>query len=282
MRMREPQASPGPLLDVAAYAARLQYRGRLDPSADTLRGLHEAHALTVPFENLDVHLGRPISLDPPALFRKIVHQRRGGYCFELNGLFAVMLETMGFTVHRLMARVLYGSATVRPRSHEVLLVETGGDRWIADVGFGANGLIAPLPLRAGHDEWQYQDHVRLVGREGRQGEAFALQFEATGTWHDLYEFTLERYLPEDYILANYYHSHAPDSLFVRHVICTKPTTEGRVMLLDRKLKIRAKGQTRHTRVEHPGEFRALLRVHFGIEPDEIAAGVARDWDRLGA
>ncbi len=279
--MREPRVTEGQALDVAAYAARLTYRGRLDPSVETLRGLHEAHALTVPFENLDVQLGRTISLDPSLLFKKIVRERRGGYCFELNGLFAVILEQLGFTVHRLMARVLYGSATVRPLSHEVLLVDVEGDRWIADVGFGVNGLIAPLPLRAGREERQHQDHFRLIGRESRNGPAFALQFETRDTWHDLYEFTLEPYRPEDYILANYYHSHAPDSLFVQHVICTKPTTEGRVTLLDRKLKIRTKGATRHAAVNRLDDFRTLLKVHFGIEHDGIAADVARGWDRLG-
>ncbi len=283
--MRDLRATEGPVLDVAAYAARLAYRGRLDPSVETLRGLHEAHALTVPFENLDVQLGRPISLDPSALFKKIVHERRGGYCFELNGLFAVILEQLGFTVHRLMARVLYGSTTVRPLSHEVLLVDIEGDRegdrWIADVGFGANGLIAPLPLRAGHEERQHQDHFRLIGRESRSGRTFALQFETRGTWHDLYEFTLEPYRPEDYILANYYHSHASDSLFVQHVLCTKPTTEGRMTLLDRKLKIRTQGAIQHSTVSLLDDFRTLLKVHFGIEDDGIAAGVARGWDRLG-
>nr|MBI3614797.1 arylamine N-acetyltransferase [Nitrospirota bacterium] len=280
--MRNLRVTEGQNLDVAAYAARLAYRGKLDPSLDTLRGLHEAHALTVPFENLDVQMGRPISLDPSVLFKKIVHERRGGYCFELNGLFAVILETLGFTVHRLMARVLYGSATVRPLSHEVLLVDVEGDRWIADVGFGGNGIIAPFPLRAGHEERQHQDHFCLIDRKDRNGRTFVLRFETRGTWHDLYEFTLEPYRPEDYILANYYHSHASDSLFVQHVICTKPTTEGRVTLLDRKLKIRTKGETQHSTVNLLDDFRTLLKVHFGIEHDGIAAGIARGWDRLGA
>ncbi|TAJ10245.1 MAG: arylamine N-acetyltransferase [Nitrospirae bacterium] len=279
--MRDRRATEGQNLDVAAYAARLAYRGKLDLSVDTLRGLHEAHAFTVPFENLDVHLERPISLDPSVLFKKIVQERRGGYCFELNGLFAVILETLGFTVHRLMARVLYGAAMVRPLSHEVLLVDVEGARWIADVGFGGNGLIAPFPLCAGHEERQYQDHFRLIGHEDRNRRTFALQFETRGTWHDLYEFTLEPYRPEDYILANYYHSHASDSLFVQHVICTKPTIEGRVTLLDRKLKVRTKGVTQHSTVNLLDDFQTLLKAHFGIEHDGIAGGVARTWDRLG-
>lgn len=280
--MSDPHAREGAPLDVAAYADRLSYRGTLDPSVETLRGLHEAHVLTVPFENLDVHLGRPISLAPSVLFRKIVHERRGGYCYELNGLFAVMLERLGFAVRRLMARVLSGAAPVRPRSHEVLLVEAGGERWIADVGFGGNGLIAPLPLRDGHDERQYADRFRVVGHRDAEAPAFTLQHDLAGSWHDLYEFTLEQYRPEDYIVANYYNSHSPDSLFVRHVICTKPTRQGRVMLLDQKLKIRTKDGTHQVTVAHPDDVRALLKEHFGIDQGEIAEGLAKRWDSRGS
>lgn len=280
--MSDPQAREGAPLDVAAYADRLGYHGNLDPSVETLRGLHEAHVLTVPFENLDVHLGRPISLDPSVLFRKIVHERRGGYCYELNGLFAVMLERLGFAVRRLMARVLSGAAPVRPRSHEVLLVEASGERWIADVGFGGNGLIAPMPLRDGHDERQHADRFRVMGHRDAEAPAFTLQHDLAGSWHDLYEFTLEQYRPEDYIVANYYNSHSPDSLFVRHVICTKPTRQGRVMLLDQKLKIRTKDGTRQVAVAHPDDVRALLKEHFGIDQGEIAAGLAKRWDGRGS
>lgn len=127
------------MLDQQAYLTRIGYEGSVNPSVETLRLLHRAHVLTVPFENLDIHLGRSISLDPSALFRKIVLSRRGGYCFELNGLFALLLEQLGFSVTRLAARVLYGGEGVRPRSHQLLLVQIGESRWIADVGFGGNG-----------------------------------------------------------------------------------------------------------------------------------------------
>jgi N-hydroxyarylamine O-acetyltransferase len=96
--------------------------------------LHRAHVMTVPFENLDIHLGRPISLAPADLFRKIVSSRRGGYCFELNGLFALLLEALGIAVTRLAARVLYGAEGVRPRSHQVLTghLGTSAGLWMWD------------------------------------------------------------------------------------------------------------------------------------------------------
>lgn len=102
------------MMDRSAYLARIGYEGALTPAIETLRGLHRAHVMTVPFENLDIHLGRPISLNPADLFRKIVVDRRGGYCFELNGLFTLLLEDVGFAVTRLAARVLYGTEGVRP------------------------------------------------------------------------------------------------------------------------------------------------------------------------
>jgi len=120
------------------------------------------------------------------------------------------------------------------------------------------------------------------GASGRRGAGVYLQHDLAGSWHDLYEFTLEQYRPEDYIVANYYSSHSPDSLFVRHVICTKPTPQGRVMLLDQKLKIRTKDGTQQVAVAHPDDIRALLKAHFGIDQGEIAAGLAQRWDRRGS
>ncbi|MBP9636444.1 MAG: arylamine N-acetyltransferase [Nitrospira sp.] len=134
------------MFDRDAYLARIKYEGPLIPSLETLQGLHRAHVMTVPFENLDIHLGRSISLAPADLFRKIVVERRGGYCFELNGLFALLLEALGIAVTRLAARVCSGAEGVRPRSHQLLMVKMGTSVWIVDVGFGGQGLLEPLTL----------------------------------------------------------------------------------------------------------------------------------------
>ena len=123
------------MMDRSAYLARIGYDGRVGPSIETLRALHRAHVLTVPFENLYIHFGGPISLDPADLLRMIVVFRRGGYCFELNGLFALLLEDLGFVVTRLAARVCSETEGVRPRSHQLLKVQLGEAAWIADVGF---------------------------------------------------------------------------------------------------------------------------------------------------
>lgn len=114
------------------------------------------------------------------------------------------------------------------------------------------------------------------------GQAVVLRFETAGTWQAWYEFTLARSPPEDYILTDSYRSHTPDSFFVPHVLRAKPTTEGRVMLLDRQVKIRAQGKTRHSTDKLPDDFRTLRKGHFGIEQAAIPGGVAQNRDRRGA
>lgn len=249
------------MVDRSAYLARIGYQGSVVPSMETLRGLHLSHVLTVPFENLDIHLGRPISLEPSALFEKIVTSRRGGYCFELNGLFALLLEDLGFAITRLAARVLYGTEGVRPRSHQMLLVHLDGDCWIVDVGFGGQGLREPLPCVAGLEHRQGPDRFRLTTDE--RGE-HVLQCRLDEAWTDLYSFTLEPWLPVDYQFANYYHSHAPESLFVQRLICTMPTLDGRKSLIDRLFKVRDQQGTQEVHVTNEDERENLLQENFGV------------------
>lgn len=249
------------MVDRDAYLARIGYQGSLTPSIETLRGRHRAHVMTVPFENLDIHLGRAISLDPADLFRKIVVDRRGGYCFELNGLFALLLEDVGFAVTRLAARVSSGAEGVRPRSHQLLRVQLGEAAWIADVGFGGNGLLEPLRMTDGRVEQQGTDRFRLVAQER---EGYLLQYDMDRGWTNLYSFALDSWLPIDYTFANYYHSHSPDSLFMQRRICTMPTPEGRATLMDNLLKLRGREGTQELQVTSEGEWRQLLQQHFGL------------------
>lgn len=248
------------MVDRDVYLARIGYEGALTLSIETLRGLHRAHVMTVPFENLDIHLGRAISLDPADLFRKIVVDRRGGYCFELNGLFALLLEDVGFAVTRLAARVSSGAEGVRPRSHQLLMVTVGNTSWIVDVGFGGHGLLEPLRLVFGEEARQGHECFRLVA--GERGE-YLLQGEREGAWVDLYSFGLDACLPVDYTFASYYHSHAPDSLFMQKRICTMPTPEGRKTLTDMVLKVRGGGDTQERQISDE-EYKQLLQQHFGL------------------
>ena len=249
------------MFDRDAYLARIKYEGPLIPSLETLQGLHQSHVMTVPFEILDIHLGRSISLAPADLFHKIVVERRGGYCFELNGFFALLLEELGFGVTRLAARVCSGAEGARPRSHQLLMVHLRESAWIVDVGFGGHGLLEPLRLVIGEERQQGRECFRPVA--GERGE-YLLQGERDGAWADLYSFGLDPCLPVDYLFANYYHSHSPDSLFTQQRICTMPTPEGRTSLIDNLLKVRGLAGTQELQITSDGERARLLQEHFGL------------------
>jgi N-hydroxyarylamine O-acetyltransferase len=250
--------------ELHAYLARTQFDGALEVSAETLRGLHIAHTMHVPFENLDIHLGREISLKPEDLFKKIVLAKRGGYCYEMNGLFALVLETLGFEVKRLMARIIAGYSEMRPLTHQVLLVTINGQRWMADVGNGRTGLIAPLLLENGVIDQQYTARYRLISDDDYH---FLYQTDNGGLWENGYAFTLESYHPVDYTTANYYNSHSPESRFVQHRFCTMPTAEGRVTLNEMDLKITRNGHTEVITAGSTEEYRMMLKQYFDIELD---------------
>jgi N-hydroxyarylamine O-acetyltransferase len=184
----------------------------------------------------------------------------------------LLLEDLGFTVTRLAARVLCGTTAVLPRSHQVLLATIGSDRWIVDVGFGGNGLLAPFPLTVGHTERQEADYFRLMSTA--QGE-YLLQAEVVGQWEDLYAFTLEPYLPVDYVLGNWYCSTSPDSKFAKQQIATLPTKTGRKTMTDRHLSIRDGGTKRKLHAHTPEEVATLLATHFGLHLADAVTRLVR-------
>lgn len=248
-------------MDCSAYLGRINYQGDSLPTSDRLRQLHLAHVLAVPFENLDNFFGRAVSLEPADLFAKIVMARRGGYCFELNGLFSLLLEALGYSVTRMMARVWYGAKPPYARSHQVLLVSMQGESWLADVGFGGNGLLEPFPLVTGHVATQLGEQFRLLSEEQ---DAYLLQSLVHDKWESLYSFSPEPCQPVDYRYANYFHSHSPDSLFMQRRICTMPTLEGRKTLVDRALSMRRNGKNEKSVAESDAAYARILQKHFGI------------------
>lgn len=251
-------------LDIDAYLERIRYQGAIELTGATLRNLHIAHTFAVPFENLDIHLNQRIALEPDALFDKIVRCQRGGYCHELNGLFALALKQIGFPVEYHMARVMYGAKSLRPRTHQILLVMADEQPWIVDVGFGGHGLIAAFPFTVGAIDRQFSEQFRLITDELY---GFVLQYQTQERWQNLYGFTLETYLPIDYVPANYLASTSPDSLFTQRKICTIPTPQGRIFLIDGKLKIIENGKTQEFEAKDNREYLALLRKYFGIKVD---------------
>jgi N-hydroxyarylamine O-acetyltransferase len=250
-----------PTLNRDAYLARIGYDGGLEPTLETLRALHLAHACSVPFENIDIVLGRTISLDLDDLQDKLVTARRGGYCFEQNALFAAALESLGFDVTRLAARVRFGATEIRPRLHMMLEVQVDAEPWLADVGFGCAGPLYPIRLKDAEPQAQGAWRFRVRS----EGDQLVLESHESDGWPvDLYAFTREPQHPVDYEIANYYTSTHPHSRFVRSLIVQKGTLQARWSLHDRELTEENPKETDTRSIASDAELRDVLADRFGL------------------
>jgi N-hydroxyarylamine O-acetyltransferase len=223
--------------------------------------------MKVPFENLDIHRGRPIVLEDRSLFAKIVERRRGGFCYELNGLFAWLLRELGFEVSMLSGEVAQpGGGYGPPFDHMALRVRLE-EEWLADVGFG-DSFIEPLPLgfdgEVMEDDFAYrivvvgEQHGVLRREIGRDDEA---------DWQPQYRFTLDPHVYGDYEEMSQFHQTSPLSGFTRKEVCSRATERGRVTVSDRRL-IEIEGGTRNERMlSTEEEFRRTLSDRFGISLD---------------
>lgn len=248
-------------MDIDAYLQRINYRGSLAPTAETLRELQVAHLLAVPFENLSIHSGQPIILEDGALFEKIVGQRRGGFCYELNGLFAALLRSLGFKVDMLSAGVENGEGSFGPDFDHMVLMVTLEERWLADVGFG-DSFLEPLLLDSGDEQAQGERAYQLVP----DGDHLILkQRQSPGEWKNQYRFTLQPHSYADYAEMCHYHQTSPQSHFTKARVCTRATTEGRITVSAMRLITTVKGGERQERVlANEEEYVTSLREHFGI------------------
>ena len=240
-------------VDLDAYFTRIGYSGPCEPTLAALEQLQMAHGTSIPFENLDIQLGRPISIDLASIQAKLVHARRGGYCFEQNTLLAAVLERLGFRVTQLSARVRLGASRVLPRTHMLLAVDAEGKRWLVDVGFGTGGPLKPLMLSPGAVFEQFLWSFRLREDNGQ----WVLESWRDGAWHDLYVFTLEPHYAIDFEMANHSVSTHPASRFVQTLAVQKQSPEVCSLLRNRELTI-IRGKER--RVTEITDDEALLRV----------------------
>jgi N-hydroxyarylamine O-acetyltransferase len=247
-------------LDLEAYLARIGYTGQLDPTVETLRALHRAHVGAIPFENLDIHLGRPILLDLDSLQRKMVRDRRGGYCFEQNTLFAAVLRAIGFELTTLAARVRFGSRTTGSRTHMVATVSAEGGSWLSDVGFGGDGLLEPVAFGDDRPVTQGAWTFRLDAED----ELFVLRTIRSDRWTDLYAFDLQPQLPVDYEVANHFTSTWPGSPFVSQITAQLTCPAERLVLRGSTFTVeRATGEERED-VGDPERLLEVLAVRFGL------------------
>jgi N-hydroxyarylamine O-acetyltransferase len=251
-------------LDLDAYLARIGHRGAVDSDLPTLEALHLAHLGRIPFENIDVFLGRPVGLGLEALEAKLVRGGRGGYCFEQNTLLAAALRHVGFDVATLEARVRPpGAAGPLPRTHMLLRVRIGGRDWIADVGFGADGPLLPVPLDGTPRE--QPDGVHRVEREG--AAVHVLRSLERGAWRDLYAFTLAPAEPVDFEVAHHFTSTHPRSPFVRTLTVQRSEPRARHVLRGTTYSVR-RGDEEIGREVSGAEIPALLRGPLGLRLSE--------------
>lgn len=248
--------------DLAGYLQRIGLHADPGVSIDALKTLHRAQVYSVPFENFDILLERGVSLEPAALFNKLVRNRRGGYCFELNGLFLMALQAMGYTARALLARVHLREPPTS-RSHQLSLVQLNGEDWLADVGFGSNGLRGPIPLLLNEEFPQDGQCFRLV--EGSE-YGIMLQVRQGSDWQNLYSFELNAVCQSDIDMGNYYTSTHPDSLFRQFHVATVPTPEGRISLLHRRLRIERNGAVEDSELPEGVEFWRAIEQHFKLDP----------------
>ncbi|HEX5166755.1 MAG TPA: arylamine N-acetyltransferase [Thermomicrobiales bacterium] len=243
-------------IDTDAYLARIGYSGPRSATIETLRDVHRAHLLAVPFENLDIHLGREIVLDETRLVTKIVGERRGGFCYELNGAFAALLRSLGFSVRLLSAGVRRDDGTFGPEFDHMLLHVDLDEPWLADVSTFME------PIRLSDD---MQNDSRDVYQLDRSGEQFTLlRQEPDNTWSARFRFSLTPWHLSDFAGMSHYHQTSPDSDFTQKRICTRLTPDGRVSLTDGRLIATRDGLRTETPIANEAQFADALLEHFGI------------------
>ena len=262
------------IVDLEAYFERIRYAGPRDASLDALHGITAAHVRQIPFENLDVLLNRPISLQLASIARKLIDEQRGGYCFEHNTLLLHVLEALGFRITPLSARVrVQRPRTDTPaRTHMFLRVEAEGNSWLTDVGIGGFSLTRALRLELDTPQATPHETRRIVSEGAWTGLAQRApdarlfhQVHFGGAWHDLCDFTLEPMPEIDRVLGNWYTSAHPESHFKNRLIAARATTDGRVTLSNREFGRRGPdGRSESRLLQSPEELLSVLDEYFEL------------------
>ena len=251
-------------MNIPAYLTRMNYSATLKPDAETLHGLQLAHLLSIPFENLDIGLKRPIQLREEALWDKIILRKRGGFCYELNSLFAWLLKQIGFDVTYLNARVFNREGELGlDFDHLALLVKIPQDPtlWLTDVGFG-DSFNEPLSLDVRDEQMQCLRSYRLE----QTSEGYVTwQKNYDGSWERQYFFDLQPHnFPAEYEAACLYHQTSPKSSFTRASIISRATPDGRVSLESGRLIITTQGQRKERLIVNQEEYQMLLKDLFEV------------------
>ena len=252
--------------DLDAYLARIGWQGSLEPTLDTLAGLTRAHITRIPFENVDVLLGRGVRIDLDSIVSKIVGAGRGGYCFEHGTLFQAALERAGFRVTPHAARVVtLVPRHQSPRTHMFLIVEVEDGRFVVDPGFGGYAPVVPVPLQEGVDARDGLERHRMVERDGE----WVLEAEIDGAMKPLWTATLEPQFPVDFELANHWIATSPASPFTSRLMLRAFTPRGRTSVMNREVTVTSAGKTEKYQLADRKALRALLGEHFGFDLPDV-------------
>lgn len=259
-------------IDLGSYFARIGYRGRPAANLQTLKALIAHHIGSIPFENITPFLGDPVKIELAAIEDKLVHHRRGGYCFEQNALLRAVLQQIGFQVTGLAARVLWQMPPEHQsaQSHMLLRVVLGGVPYLLDAGFGSNTPSTPLRM----DSVARQSTPQGVYRLTLTGEEYLLEIRIAERWEPMYRFDCRPRSAGDYKMANWYCCTNPESRFVQQLIATRILPQGRHVLLDRQLSYQpVEGPKTEKMLADVGDLRRTLRAVFGIE---VPSGASAD------
>jgi N-hydroxyarylamine O-acetyltransferase len=255
------------MVDLDAYFARIGYTGAREPTLAVLSALQALHPAAIPFEAIDCLLDRGVDISPEAVDDKLIHGRRGGYCFEQNSLFARVLTALGFEVEGLAARVRWNmpeDTPIQPRTHQVLKVRVDDADWLADVGFGGCVLTAPLKFEPHVEQATDHDLYRLTPRQGEP----RLEVLREAGWVPAYDISLNPCVARDYEMANWFTSTHPTSHFRKNLLAARTTAGGRFGLLFNVLTTRPKGgEVIRETLDADGIERALREV-FGLAVED--------------
>ena len=274
--MSEKMQSPfekiyAPLPDVGAYLERIGYRGEVSSNLETLRKLMQCHLAAVPFENLDVFHGHlEPSLETERMFAKIVLNRRGGYCFELNGLFSKLLEAIGFSVSCTFARILFGRSFVPPKAHRVIIVEIQGEKYFCDIGFG--GPVPVEPIKIVYDtviESKPNRRYKFL----KDKSDITLLIEKENEFVPLISFGKASCDPADFIPLNAFCAYSEYEPFRKKQMLWKFSENGRYSIDGDVLKVTENGEEKEIYLKTEAELRDALKKWFGI----IYPGKLREW-----
>lgn len=265
-------------IDLDAYFRRIGYAGPREPSLDLLRNICRLHTQVIPFENIDPLLERPLGLDVAALQAKLVHAKRGGYCFEHNSLLQHVLTALGLKVRSYGARVVLNQPEggVPPRTHMLLRVEIDDESHIADVGFGGLTPTGPVLFETGCERATPHETYRIM----EAGPEFELEARVAGVWTKLYRFHVVEHVAVDHEVANFYVERSPQSFFRNAIVAARASSDGRYALLNDRLTFHCLDGTRDVQtLPNAAGLNEVLADVFGIDVPDPAA-LAAVFDRL--